>query len=470
MQPKLPVYVFIHGGIFQFGNADMSGLGPHFLVEHGVLVVTMNYRLGVLGHLCLDTDDVPGNADLKDQVQALRWVRENIESFGGDPAKVTLGGQSSGGVSASWLTTLPATKGLIRSAITQSGSSVSSWSYIDDNVVFAKKVYEVLMGAKSEDLSEIAKAVVSAEATDLLVAAANATLLLQGDGGLGTGITFFHLPCIERRKEGKEEVLISKDPESYIIQNETNHIPIIVGETKREWATFFMAKDFATNDSRLEAVLENFITLVPKSIVPGEDTQKLLGITDDVQTMDINQHVKRVRDYYFSATDDPECDKFCKMAKYLDHSYIMTDTSHLMRLRSKYSTEPTYGYVFSLKSKYNSDTSTLPDYLKSAVVHGDDLSYIWKRQGNDYDFHGEGAASVALRRMVTMVTNFIKVGNPTPQLDSTITELWRPVRQNESETYLDINEKLTQRDDSMEGEDKVLWTEIFETIRDHRSP
>lgn len=60
--------------------------------------------------LSLDTDDIPGNAGLKDQLQVLRWVNENIAVFGGDPSKVTIGGQSSGSVSASWLTLVPQTK------------------------------------------------------------------------------------------------------------------------------------------------------------------------------------------------------------------------------------------------------------------------------------------------------------------------------------------------------------------------
>lgn len=67
------------------------------------------------GFLGFDTEDIPGNAGLKDQVAALRWVSQNIEKFGGDPLKVTVGGQSAGAVSASWLTLLPKTQGTITS-------------------------------------------------------------------------------------------------------------------------------------------------------------------------------------------------------------------------------------------------------------------------------------------------------------------------------------------------------------------
>lgn len=77
----------------------------------GVVDLANRREDSLAGYMSLDTAAMPGNLGLKDAVEALRWVNKNIRSFGGDPSKVTLGGQSSGGVSASWLTILPATKG-----------------------------------------------------------------------------------------------------------------------------------------------------------------------------------------------------------------------------------------------------------------------------------------------------------------------------------------------------------------------
>ncbi|XP_045769192.1 acetylcholinesterase-like isoform X3 [Maniola jurtina] len=90
----LPVMVWIHGGGFMIGGGDNDG--PQFLLRKDVILVTINYRLEILGFLSLDTEDIPGNAGMKDQVAALRWVKENIRKFGGDPDNITIFGESAG--------------------------------------------------------------------------------------------------------------------------------------------------------------------------------------------------------------------------------------------------------------------------------------------------------------------------------------------------------------------------------------
>lgn len=119
-----PVLVWIHGGAYTSGSGSLYDGRP--LSDQGdVVVVTVNYRLGVLGFVdlaaALDVD-IPSNLGLRDQVAGLEWVRDNITAFGGDPAQVTVAGESAGSVSVSLLLTSGRTKGLFRSAIMQSGS------------------------------------------------------------------------------------------------------------------------------------------------------------------------------------------------------------------------------------------------------------------------------------------------------------------------------------------------------------
>lgn len=97
-----PVLVYIHGGSFSAGSNSLQRLGPDFLLTEDVVLVTINYRLGMLGFLSLEdlSLDVSGNAGLKDQALALRWIRDNIESFGGDPNNITIMGHSAGSASA----------------------------------------------------------------------------------------------------------------------------------------------------------------------------------------------------------------------------------------------------------------------------------------------------------------------------------------------------------------------------------
>ena len=92
----LPVMVWLHGGAFMIGSNNYNRLGPQHFVNKDVIVISVNYRLGPLGFLSLGSEEVPGNAGLRDQLMALTWVRENIENFGGNPESVTFFGESAG--------------------------------------------------------------------------------------------------------------------------------------------------------------------------------------------------------------------------------------------------------------------------------------------------------------------------------------------------------------------------------------
>jgi para-nitrobenzyl esterase len=123
-----PVMVFIHGGGFTSGSGSVFLYRGGDLVRNGdAVVVTINYRLGALGFLghrdLADPDGLVGNWGIQDQLAALRWVRDNIAAFGGDPGTVTVFGESAGGFSVATLLGMPAATGLFRRAIVQSGGA-----------------------------------------------------------------------------------------------------------------------------------------------------------------------------------------------------------------------------------------------------------------------------------------------------------------------------------------------------------
>jgi para-nitrobenzyl esterase len=126
---KLPVMVWVHGGAFETGSARMTIYNGANLASRGVVMVTLNYRLGLFGffgHPQLDgeakAEGVPtANYGLLDQIAALQWVKRNIEAFGGDPENVTFFGESAGGISVLTLMTAPSAHGLFHKAIVQSG-------------------------------------------------------------------------------------------------------------------------------------------------------------------------------------------------------------------------------------------------------------------------------------------------------------------------------------------------------------
>jgi para-nitrobenzyl esterase len=123
---KLPVMVWIHGGAFVGGSGSDPGAGNQF-ARQGVILMTINYRLGRLGHFAFPAlsaehpEEPKGSYAFMDQIAALKWVQQNIAEFGGDPKNVTIFGFSAGGVSIHSLLTIPAAKGLFQKAISHSG-------------------------------------------------------------------------------------------------------------------------------------------------------------------------------------------------------------------------------------------------------------------------------------------------------------------------------------------------------------
>jgi para-nitrobenzyl esterase len=127
---KRPVMVWFHGGAFAYGTANVPRLqGSRLALKNDVVVVTVNQRLNIFGHLDLSVADgedfaASGNAGTLDMVAALAWVRDNIAAFGGDPGCVTIFGESGGGAKVSTLLTMPMATGLFHRAIIQSGAAV----------------------------------------------------------------------------------------------------------------------------------------------------------------------------------------------------------------------------------------------------------------------------------------------------------------------------------------------------------
>jgi len=129
---KAPVLVWIHGGSLTSGTGRSNGYNGAKLAATGTVVVTINYRLGALGYLAHpelskeSPDGVSGNYGLLDQIAALQWVQRNIASFGGDPANVTIAGESAGALSVMYLMASPRARGLFHKAIAQSAYMIST--------------------------------------------------------------------------------------------------------------------------------------------------------------------------------------------------------------------------------------------------------------------------------------------------------------------------------------------------------
>lgn len=149
---KFPVMIYIHGGSFALGGADIYS-GDTLSAFNDVIIVTINYRLGVFGFLSDGTKSA-GNFGLWDMKMAIHWVHDHISAFGGDPTRVTLFGNSAGGAAVMYQATNPQNKRLIHRVIAQSGSNLAHWA-LQRNPLNRFMQYSAAVGCDAEDRNEI---------------------------------------------------------------------------------------------------------------------------------------------------------------------------------------------------------------------------------------------------------------------------------------------------------------------------
>jgi len=258
-QANRPVMVWIHGGGFVGGSGAMGLYQGARLASRGdVVLVTVNYRLGILGFLAHpdladDSAGAAGNWGLLDQVAALQWVRDNIARFGGDPANVTIFGESAGGMSVADLLAMPAAQGLFRRAIVQSGPPNAI--ALDRAESVAAKLVAELGAASPAALREVP--------TQALIDAQAALLAERRAAGLPL------VPVVDG-------VTLPEPPQDAIAGGSARGVDLLIGSNRDE-AKMFMVADPANRDPdegvlrrRIEAIFRaNDVVLSPDDVIDG---------------------------------------------------------------------------------------------------------------------------------------------------------------------------------------------------------
>ncbi|KAJ8302532.1 hypothetical protein KUTeg_018928 [Tegillarca granosa] len=149
---KKSVMVWIHGGGYSVGQGNLYD-SSELALTGDVIVVVINYRLNVFGFMTTWDSAALGNYGLWDQIMALKWVKNNIEDFGGDPDSITIFGESAGGFSVSILSLLPQNKGLFHRVIAQSGTANSYMAFNNDKKSFMQDIFDELKCDKQDTIS-----------------------------------------------------------------------------------------------------------------------------------------------------------------------------------------------------------------------------------------------------------------------------------------------------------------------------
>jgi len=258
---KRPVMVWLHGGAFGYGSGNRAVTDGTNLARRGdVVVVSVNHRLNIFGFLHLADVGSPawahsGNAGMLDLVAALRWVRDNIAGFGGDPGKVTIFGESGGGGKVSVLLAMPGARGLFHRAIIQSGAAIRVSTRERANALAEAVLREV--GLRSSECERLQ----SMPAERLLAAIAPASHAVGRS----------RWPLLDRYNFGPvvDGSDLPQHPGEPAISDD---IPVMIGGTREESAFFLADDDAVWNSSLSEAELRQRV-----AAVAGAETEEVLA-------------------------------------------------------------------------------------------------------------------------------------------------------------------------------------------------
>ncbi|XP_049790826.1 juvenile hormone esterase-like [Schistocerca nitens] len=420
-----PVMVYIHGGGFSRGFS-FNGT-PHYFVEKGVVLVTAAYRLGALGFMSLQNDDIPGNAGLKDQVLALQWVQNNIAAFGGDPSKVAIFGESAGGASTSHLFLSPATRGLFSQVIMQSGVATTPWALADNPREKAYRMAEALgfqaQGGNHTDDDDVRLAAFfrAANYSDLI----NDTSIALSDLENRCPLSLAFVPVVE---PPSDSAVIVEPPADILRTGSYNQVPIIVGVTSAEGTVVP-----TLTEAKIADLKENFTMLIGSQLPLPTEEQR-------------TRAAEQLEQFYFGdegfSTDDMQAviDLFSDL-------YFIQSADSFARTVANSNSLPVHFYFF----EYNGTGST--DY---GMKHAGETPYLFPSNSSGPDTDPNSNDGQVADLLTTLWTNFPKYSDPAPSGSPVV---WETLTANAS-NYLDMQLEFTTRQDVLK-ERMDFWRDIL---------
>lgn len=377
---RLPVMVYIHGGAFNYGSGNRSEFGPEYIVEKNCILVSLNYRLGVLGFLCLDAAFAPGNMGLKDQNLAIKWVRDNISAFNGDSKNITLFGISAGACSIESHLLSPCSRGLFQKAILQSGSILNPFvlarDHLDNPIRLAENLGETLKEPK--DLfnffnSKTAKELVT-ESTNVIT-----DKHIQRSQFCGFTPVVCTIPGYEN--------FLSEIPIELLKKGNFEKVPTISGFSNKEG---ILMKTFFQNE--LKASL---------------DEGKLVEFLPIEFKMDRKILDEKLKSIYKPRNDDINQDDY--ILDYLTDLVIHGGLCKSTELKLKHHSDLSqYFYCFNYDGNMNY-YKTKAGFTERGACHADDQTYL----GTNQSVRASNALPkdvVVRKQMVQMWTDFAKTG------------------------------------------------------------
>uniref|UniRef100_A0A6P7FR65 Carboxylic ester hydrolase n=1 Tax=Diabrotica virgifera virgifera TaxID=50390 RepID=A0A6P7FR65_DIAVI len=407
----IPVLLWIHGGAFQNESSTYEYYGPKYIMDHGVVVVTFNYRLGPFGFVGTQDGVVPLNLGLKDQRFAIEWVNRNVHLFGGNPERVVLVGESAGSMSVGYHLMGPwdGEKQLFHGVIMQSGSPVAGELMQDTTTATALQLgRRVDPSFVSNDTKELLQVLQNADAKDIIYSGIPGGVAVEDSGPFSyQGFQAF-------------------------LDGNYKNVPVIIGFNSEEWG--FIEK----ND--LTAFPETFITLI--NLKSEEET--LLKESMKEHLCQLQEGITK----YFPSVLSANCEWLIALdennsyyykfyLQYTSDQMFTTGTCKQVELAS--TSVPYYFYQFSYKGYIGGAMDMVLPPGCEKVVHAEDLHYMWDDGSNSDLSKFPEEDRLMLHQYVVMWTNFVKYLNPTPiEVPLLNNFIWLPSEPN-SLRYMNIN-------------------------------
>ncbi|KZC14638.1 PREDICTED: esterase E4-like [Dufourea novaeangliae] len=413
-----PVLIWLHGGGWIAGSGHSAIYGPKFLLDHDVILVTVNYRLGPLGFLSMEDSILPGNNGLKDQAQAIRWVHENIAAFGGDPNRVTIFGESAGGASVHLHMMSSLTRGLFHRAISQSGSSNCPWAIARSGSakINAIKLAD-LLHCPSKDTNQLVACLRKKNANDII-----GTDRAFQEFDYGPIIPF--RPVVEADHPG---AFLTEDPAFSSKNGRLMDIPWMTGITSEEGALVVPGLYTRQNGQLVKKLNNDFSNIAPMTLLFGESCPK-----DEIKRV-----ASEIREFYFGKAPIDDAARFKLIDMYSD-AWITHCAHHSVRDYLEKQSAPVYYYYLTYRGSASFSRvfgDPINDY---GVCHGDEMQYLFPV---GEVLFADTPLNEKDHKMVDTITslwvNFASTGNPTPEVSKDIPIKWKPVR-TEALEYLRI--------------------------------